>query len=151
KGKPLPVPEGFQLLAPVDVGAVVRSPLFSWPGKLRMAFEYFVPRGSPTADESLAHFVRRRFGREALERLVQPLVGGIYTSDPEKLSLRATMPRFLDMERDHRSVIRALRRQRGRNEEDDPAASGARYGLFAAPAGGISQLVDALAEKVQKQ
>jgi oxygen-dependent protoporphyrinogen oxidase len=151
KGKPLPVPDGFQLLAPVDVGAVVRSPLFSWPGKLRMAFEYFVPRSSPTVDESLAHFVRRRFGREALERLVQPLVGGIYTSDPEKLSLRATMPRFLEMEREHRSVIRALRQQRGRNEEDDPTASGARYGLFAAPAGGISQLVDALAEKVQKQ
>jgi oxygen-dependent protoporphyrinogen oxidase len=149
KGRALPVPAGFQLLAPVDVGAVVRSPIFSWPGKLRMAFEYFVPRRTPVDDESLADFVRRRFGREALERLVQPLVGGIYTSDPEKLSLRATMPRFLEMEREHRSLIRALRQQRGRNDENDPGAGGARYGLFAAPAGGISQLVDALAKEVQ--
>src|SRR5262249_35018727 len=66
RGRPCPVPEGFQLLAPVDVGAVLRSPIFSWPGKLRMALEYFLPRGSATADESLAQFVRRRLGREAL-------------------------------------------------------------------------------------
>jgi oxygen-dependent protoporphyrinogen oxidase len=149
KGRPVPVPEGFQLLAPVDVGAVLRSPIFSWPGKLRMALEYFLPRRSSTGDESLAHFVRRRFGREALERLVQPLVGGIYTSDPEKLSLRATMPRFIEMEREHGSLIRALRRQKGQTD-DDPTASGARYGLFAAPAGGISELVEALAGKVEK-
>ncbi|MGE5194022.1 MAG: protoporphyrinogen oxidase, partial [Deltaproteobacteria bacterium] len=149
KGTPVPVPEGFQLLAPVNVGAVLRSPIFSWPGKLRMALEYFVPRGSSTGDESLAHFVQRRFGREALERLVQPLVGGIYTSDPEKLSLRATMPRFLEMEREHGSLIRALRRQKG-CEDDDPTPSGARYGLFATPVNGISELVDALAGKIER-
>jgi len=150
KGRPISVPEGFQLLAPVNMGAVLRSPLFSWPGKLRMALEYVLPRGSAGADESLAHFVRRRFGREALERLVQPLVGGIYTSDPEKLSLRATMPRFLEMEREHRSLIRALRRQRGKNG-DDATASGARYGLFTTLAGGISELVEGLAAKVERE
>ena len=142
-------PRGFNLLAPVDVGAVLRSPLFSWPGKLRMAFEYFLPRGASAADESLANFVRRRFGRQALERLVQPLVGGIYTSDPEKLSLRATMPRFLEMEREHRSLIRALRRQ-SREMRDDSSASGARYGLFATLAGGVSELIDTLREKVER-
>jgi oxygen-dependent protoporphyrinogen oxidase len=150
KGKPVPVPDGFQLLAPVDVGAVLRSPLFSWPGKLRMALEYLVPRGAEAHDESLANFVRRRFGREALERLVQPLVGGIYTSNPEQLSLRATMPRFLEMEREHGSLIRALRRQRSDGKNDDPTASGARYGLFVAPAGGISELIDALSRRVEK-
>jgi protoporphyrinogen oxidase len=49
-------------------------------------------------DESLASFVRRRLGEEALARMAQPMVGGIYTADPETLSLRATLPRFLDME-----------------------------------------------------
>src|SRR5579863_2085660 len=147
-GKPLPVPDGFQLLSPVDVGAVLRSRIFSWPGKLRMAMEYLVPRSSSEVDESLAHFVRRRFGSEALERLVQPLVGGIYTSDPEKLSLKATLPRFLEMEREHRSLIRALKRQKAIGCSDDPTASGARYGLFATPAGGISELVEALNGKV---
>ncbi len=63
------------------------------------------------ADESLASFVRRRLGREALERMAQPMVGGIYTADPETLSLRATLPRFLDMERDHRSLILAMLRK----------------------------------------
>ena len=147
-GKPLPVPDGFQLLSPVDMGAVLRSSIFSWHGKLRMALEYVLPRGGSEADESLAHFVRRRFGNEALERLVQPLVGGIYTSDPEKLSLQATMPRFLEMEREHGSLIRALKRQQQAGRSDDPTASGARYGLFATPSGGISEVVEALSTKV---
>jgi oxygen-dependent protoporphyrinogen oxidase len=109
-----------------------------------------VPRGARADDESLASFVRRRFGREALERLVQPLVGGIYTSDPEQLSLRATMPRFLDMEREHGSLIRALRRRQSDGAKDDTTASGARYGLFTTPAGGVSELMEALARRVEK-
>ena len=68
-----------------------------------------MPAKRDAADESVASFVRRRLGREALERLVQPLVAGIYTSDPEKLSLRATLPRFLEMEEKHGSLIRAAR------------------------------------------
>ncbi|MBC8288906.1 MAG: protoporphyrinogen oxidase, partial [Planctomycetes bacterium] len=108
KGKPVPVPDGFMLLSPAKVWPILKSPIFSPLGKLRMGMEFFVPRrkaapGETLSDESLAAFVRRRFGNEALERIVQPLVGGIYTSDPEKLRLAATMPRFLDMEAEHRS------------------------------------------------
>jgi len=149
RGRPVPVPDEFQLLSPVSVGAVLRSPIFSWPGKLRMTLEYVLPRGKGDTDESLGHFVRRRFGREALERLVQPLVGGIYTSDPEKLSLRATMPRFLEMEQQHGSLIRALRSQKESGRGED-GASGARYGLFATLAGGVSELVDAMASRLSK-
>lgn len=146
KGRPVAVPEGFTLLAPARVWPLVKSPIFSPLGKLRMGLEYLLPRQRPEPeDESLASFVRRRFGREALERLVQPLVGGIYTSDPEKLSLRATMPRFLEMEQKHGSVIRAARRQPA---ADDGRTSGARYGLFAAPREGISTMLDALAKRV---
>jgi oxygen-dependent protoporphyrinogen oxidase len=143
RGRPVPVPEGFLLLAPARVWPVLRSPLFSVRGKLRMGLEYVLPRRRENGDESLASFVRRRFGREALDRLVQPLVGGIYTSDPEKLSLAATMPRFLDMERRYRSLIRASRKQ-ARDRAAEQSASGARYGLFTAPAGGMRELVDAL-------
>jgi len=150
RGKPVPVPEGFMLLSPAKVGPVLTSPVFSPWGKLRLAWEYFVPRRpqDDPDDESLAAFVRRRFGREALDRLIQPLVGGIYTSDPERLSLRATMPRFLDMERDFRSLIRASRKQRGQNTDATFSGSGARYGLFVTPAGGISELLDHLRDKV---
>lgn len=149
KGKPVAVPDGFQLLTPVKIAPLLMSPVFTPWGKLRMACEYFLPRGGTGTDESLAHFVRRRFGQEALERLVQPLVGGIYTSDPEKLSLRATMARFLEMERDHRSLIRALRRQASQGGERE-SSSGARYGLFATLAGGISELVETLAARVNR-
>jgi len=150
QGKPLSVPDEFQLLAPVSINAVLRSPIFSWPGKLRMALEYVLPRRRSNEDESLAAFVRRRFGREALDRLVQPLVGGIYTSDPEKLSLRATMPRFIEMERTYGSVIRGLVRQKAAGQPADATASGARYGLFATFAEGIAELIDALADKVAR-
>lgn len=137
-----PLPDGFVLLAPTRVWPLLRTPLFSWRGKLRIAWEPFVGRRDADGDESLGSFVRRRFGREVLERVAQPLVGGIYGADPEKLSLGATMPRFLTMERSRGSVIRALwaeRRSRGRQE-----GSGARWSLFVTPRDGMHEIVDAL-------
>lgn len=151
-GKPVPVPEGFQLLSPAKIWPVLTSPLFSMHGKCRMGLEYFLPRRKTTDDESLAAFVRRRFGQEALERLVQPLVGGIYTSDPEKLSLKATMPRFIEMEQQHRSLIRAsrlkARKSNDRESQAEQTASGARYGLFATLQNGISELLETLHQRV---
>jgi len=148
KGKPLPVPEGFMLLSPAKVWPVIASPIFSPFGKLRMGCEYFVRRRTENGDESLASFVRRRFGREALERLVQPLVGGIYTSDPEKLSLLATMPRFREMEREHRSLIRASRKEAAERTAAETSGSGARYGLFVTLRNGLSSLLEALRARV---
>jgi oxygen-dependent protoporphyrinogen oxidase len=125
-GRLHPTPEGFHLLAPSRMWPFVTSGIFSWTGKARMSLDLLLPRGagnieSVQEDESLASFVRRRFGREALERMAQPMVGGIYTADPELLSLRATMPRFLEMERAHRSLIwamwRAARKQNPRKRD----------------------------------
>jgi oxygen-dependent protoporphyrinogen oxidase len=178
-GRLRPVPEGFQLLAPSRLWPFVTTDIFSWPAKLRIAMEVFVPRraAGEETDESLAAFVRRRFGREALERMAQPLVGGIYTADPELLSLRATMPRFTDMEREHGSVIRALLKARRRAEVNERAASratngdaatprtndqrrphgaddatrgtsGARYGLFLSLDAGLQLLTDQLARRL---
>jgi oxygen-dependent protoporphyrinogen oxidase len=160
-GRPVPVPEGFQLMSPSAFWPMLTTPLLSPWGKLRMLMEYFVPPGN-TADESLAGFVRRRFGRETLDRLVQPLVGGIYTSDPEKLSLAATLPRFLDQEREYGSLIRAAWKQRrtpaGNRAEaasgnpaaaSDSTSSGARYGLFAGLRGGMEELLAALRTVVE--
>lgn len=143
-----PLPEGFVLLAPTKLGALMRSRLFSWPGKLRMAFDLFLPRAAPQADESLGSFVRRRLGREALERVAQPLIGGIYTADPERLSLAATMPRFLHMEREYRSVIYAMWRASRKKPQEAKGASGARWGLFVTLRDGMQQLVDALGARL---
>ena len=147
-----PLPEGFTLLAPTRLGPVWGSPLFSWRGKARMMLDLVLPRGRLPGDESLAAFVRRRLGSEVLERVAQPMVAGIYTADPETLSLAATMPRFLEMERVHRSLIRALRRERTRQahaeEKAKEGASGPRWSLFVAPADGMGALAAALARSL---
>ena len=88
---------------------MLRSPILSRRGKIRFLRERFVPPRESDDDESLASFARRRYGNEVFERLVQPLVGGIYTADPEKLSLGATLPRFQHLERRYGSLIRAVR------------------------------------------
>src|SRR5262249_41026150 len=135
------LPEGFLLLAPTALWPLARSPIFSTLGKARMALDLVLPRGGAGADESLGAFVRRRLGHEALERVADPLGGGIYTADPEQLSLAATMPRFLELERAHRSVILGLRQSAGAA----CGSAGARYGLFVAPADGMRALVEAVA------
>lgn len=149
KGRLLPVPEGFQLLAPTRFRPFFTTNIFSWAGKARMALDLLLPRraeANGVDDESLAQFVRRRLGREALERMAQPMVGGIYTADPERLSLRATMPRFLEMERQHRSLIRAMWKQRRRQSAaQTQGTSGARYSLFLSFDGGMQILTDELA------
>ena len=144
-GRLRPVPEGFQLLAPSRMWSFICTDIFSVPGKLRMAADILLPRkhSNEIDDESLASFVRRRLGREALERMAQPMVGGIYTADPETLSLRATLPRFLDMERDHRSLILAMMRQGQKR-----GTSGARYSLFLSFDKGMEVLVNALADVI---
>ena len=103
-------------------------------------------------DESLASFVRRRLGREALERLAEPMAAGIYAADPRRLGLQATFPQFLEMEREHGSVIRALSK-RGANRSGPGAAgeqqvSGARYGMFVSFRDGMQTLTDALATRL---
>lgn len=137
------LPDGFHLLAPTRLWPVVWSRLFSWSGKARMAMDLVLPPGQGQGDESLAEFVTRRFGREVLERVAQPMVAGIYTADAETLSLAATMPRFLEMERTSRSVIRALRRNLAARE-----GSGPRWSLFVAPIDGMGALVEALAARL---
>ena len=146
KGRLRPVPEGFQLLAPSRIWPFLTTDIFSLAGKIRMAGDLVLPRRATngSSDESLSSFVRRRLGREALERMAQPMVGGIYTADPETLSLRATLPRFLDMERDHGSLILAmLRKARAQS-----GTSGARYGLFLSFDKGMEVLVEALKQKL---
>ena len=145
-GRLRPLPEGFLLLAPTRAWPVLASGVFSWRGKLRLGLDLVLPRRRGAGDESLGSFVRRRFGREALERVAQPLVGGIYTADPERLSLAATMPRFLALEREHRSLILGLRRTARAAEA--AGASGPRWSLFVTLAEGMEELIDALAARL---
>jgi oxygen-dependent protoporphyrinogen oxidase len=144
-GRLHPLPDGFQLLAPTKLGPFMKSSLFSWPGKLRMALDLVIPRGT-SDDESLGAFVRRRLGREALERVAQPLVAGIYTADPDDLSLSATMPRFSELERRERSIIRALWRANRRAPQS--GTSGARWSLFVTFQNGMEEMVGSIASRL---
>ena len=146
-GKLVSIPEGLRLLAPSQWWPFLRSPAVSWWGKLRMACEFFVPaRPAGGGDESLASFVRRRLGREALERIAQPMVAGIYTADPETLSMRATLPQFLEFERKYGSVCRGLLLS-----PEARASRGPRYHLFTSLRGGFGQLIEALRSQLPSE
>jgi oxygen-dependent protoporphyrinogen oxidase len=127
---------------------VLASPLLSVPGKLRLLAEWLVPRRKETGDESVASFACRRLGREAYDRLVQPLLAGIYTADAHRLSLAATLPRFIEMEQRHGGLIRAMLHSRSGDGEKSKPESGARYSVFVAPREGMSTLVEAIARRL---
>lgn len=149
-GKLMPIPEGFLLMAPTKLMPIITTPLFSVFGKLRMAMEFFLPPGKNIQDESLASFVNRRFGNQALDRVVQPLISGIYTARPELLSLRATMPRFIDLENQYGSVIKGMRAEgKKRKATQKTTGSGARYGMFVTFMDGLQTLVNALENHVK--
>ncbi|OFV90140.1 MAG: protoporphyrinogen oxidase [Acidobacteria bacterium RIFCSPLOWO2_02_FULL_64_15] len=162
-----PLPAASVLGIPTRVGPFVRTRLFSWPGKLRMGAELFVPARRDQGDESIGQFVARRFGREAATYLAEPLLAGIHAGDVDRLSLRALFPRLADAERQHGSLLRAFRQQRSsgpsrRGPEDPqrrsvpdtrerhgasvPASEGgppreANDGAFRSLAGGLGEMV----------
>ncbi|HLW59285.1 MAG TPA: protoporphyrinogen oxidase [bacterium] len=146
RGRLVPLPDGFLVLGPSRLIPAWRSPLLSWRGKARMTMELLLPRGRVDGDESVGGFVTRRFGREVLDRVVQPLVSGIYGADPSTVSLAATMPRFMEMERRYRSITWALARSRARRR--GAAGSGPRWNLFVTPAEGMEALVTCLARRL---
>ncbi len=138
-GRLHPIPEGSFLGFPVRASALAASSLFSLGGKLRMACEVVIPRSDDDADESIASFVRRRFGQEAVDYLAEPLLAGIHAGDVERLSIRALFPRLVDAEQQSGSIIRAFRALRMR-----PSPQGA----FVSLPGGIGELVDALVSTI---
>jgi oxygen-dependent protoporphyrinogen oxidase len=145
------IPEGFSMMAPLEIGAFLRSPILSWRAKSRAGLDLVLPRGRDP-DESLQSFVHRRFGKELFERLAQPLVGGIYGADPERLSLGATMPRFVDVENESRSVaLGLLSKQRSPKAKSSEGATGARYGLFMNFTTGSQALIDGLTEALRSK
>ena len=109
RGRLHPMPEGMMLMAPTMVLPFLRSRLISWRGKAAHGHgSSRSPARQRSADESLAGFVRRRLGSEALNKIAGPLMGGIHAADPEKLSLRSTFPMFQEMERKHGSLLRGM-------------------------------------------
>ena len=150
RGRLHPLPPGLLNLVPTRLLPVVTSRLFSWRGKLRIALDAVIPPRWGEADESLEAFVVRRLGREALERLAEPLVAGIHAGDPATMSVRASFPRFVELEQAYGGLVRAafvLRRQNRRRRRPRPEGEpGPRRTFFMSFRGGLGQLVQAMAD-----
>jgi oxygen-dependent protoporphyrinogen oxidase len=144
-GRLHPLPAASILGFPTRLKPLVKSGLFSRRAKLRMALETIVPKRSThqqVEDESIAGFVRRRFGPEAVTYIAEPLLAGIHAGDVERLSMRALFPRLVEAEAKTGSVIRAFRRERSPLNAD---------GAFRSFPTGLGELVDALMKAVPKE
>jgi oxygen-dependent protoporphyrinogen oxidase len=143
-GRLHPLPGGLLLVVPARLGPLFKSSLLSWRGKSRVLADLVLPRGGVEGDESLGSFVRRRLGSEALERIAEPLIAGIHAAEPDTMSLRASFPRFLEMEHRHRSLIVAARRAASRQVSTETRSPFSSFRL------GMGQLVTALESAVSE-
>lgn len=103
-----PMPEGLYLLVPTDIDAFMQSDLFTEAGKQRMIAEADIPPKTDDIDESLAEFVTRRLGAEALDKLGEPLLAGVFNADPDKQSILATFPNFRKIEKEYGSLLKGM-------------------------------------------
>ena len=140
KGRLVEMPDGLQFMVPTKLWPTIMTPLFSWGTKLRMAREFFAKPHTSNGDESAAEFVERHFGPEVVDRLADPLLAGVYGGSAERLSVRAVLPRFLDMEAKYGSLSRAML---AAMKKRPPAANGPRP-IFTSMKDGMQQLVDAV-------
>lgn len=148
RGKLVPLPEGLMLMGPGSLLPFLASPLLSPCGKIRAGFDLFVPPRRGEADESLASFVRRRVGGEMLERVVEPLMAGIYAGDAEHLSVRSTFPRLLDIEKEHGSLIRGMMAKGKPAASEGSGEEKPRWSMFVTLRGGLAQLSQSLVERL---
>ncbi|MDE3225854.1 MAG: protoporphyrinogen oxidase [Nitrospirota bacterium] len=152
RGKLRRLPEGLVLFVPSKLGPFLRSGLLSLPGIMRMGADLVLPRQHVKGDESLADFFRRRFGAEAFDRLIEPLMAGIYAGDAEQMSLRATFPRFIELERKHGSLIRGMLagRRNAASSGQAPQAGPSPRTMFVTMKNGMDELVQALVGRVER-
>ncbi|MDQ0188705.1 protoporphyrinogen oxidase [Alicyclobacillus cycloheptanicus] len=112
EGQLEPMPKGHQMGIPVDFTSFLQTRLLTQADKLRVVLEPFIPRGSADGDESLGQLLRRRFGDALVNRLLEPLMAGIYAGSIDHLSVRTTFPQYQKLEQQYRSLVLGLRAQR---------------------------------------
>jgi oxygen-dependent protoporphyrinogen oxidase len=142
--------EGALHRLPENGPSFLKSKLISWPGKLRLACEMLIPPSRINIDETLADFARRRLGAEALDKLIAPMVSGVFAGDPETMSLKSCFPRIYELEREYGGLIRAMIRLAQKKKAERKA--GKIVSSAAGPGGvltsflqGIQELTDSTA------
>jgi oxygen-dependent protoporphyrinogen oxidase len=146
-GKLTPLPDGVMLIIPTKIMPFALSPLISWPGKIRMGMDLFIPPFKGADDESVGDFIRRRLGEEALYKIAEPLMSGIHVSDPEKQSLLATFPRFRNIEQKHGSLIKGMLSQK-KAANHQPKNNSRLNSLFISLKNGVEELVNGLEDSL---
>jgi len=129
---------------PENGPSFLKSPLISWPGKLRLAGEILVPKRSDGVDETLADFGRRRLGAEALDKLIAPMVSGIFAGDPETMSVRSCFPKIHSLEQEHGGLIRAMIKLAGKKRAE------VKQGKVVASAAGPGGILTSFSEGIQE-
>jgi len=147
-GKPVKLPDGVLLIVPTKFLPFALSPLISPLGKLRMGLDLFIPAKKDDADETLADFIRRRLGNEALDKIAEPLMAGIYNAEAEKQSIMATFPRFRAIEKEYGSLTRGMIASR-RKRAAAPSSDGGNVSAFVSFYGGTQELIDALVPRLR--
>ena len=148
-GRLCELPEGLVVITPGQIGPFLKSGLLTMSGLARMGLDLVMPAKRSQEDESLASFFRRRFGRQAFERMMEPLMAGIYAGDAEQMSVNATFPRFPELEREHGSVIRGMMAARKTGLPQGSTAP--RRTMFVSLRNGLEDLVNALVRRLTEQ
>ena len=149
RGRLHELPEGLITFVPKQLGPFLRSGLLSWTGLARMGLDVVMPRGPADGDESLASFFRRRFGSQAFERVLEPLMAGIYAGDADQMSVKATFPRFVELEQEYGSIIRGM--MAAKKKQPPVPASGHKRTMFVSLRNGLGDLVTALTARLAQQ
>jgi oxygen-dependent protoporphyrinogen oxidase len=154
----VPLPDGLMFLVPTKLIPTALTRLFSLSTKVRMGLELLLPPRPAGQDESVAALVERHFGREAVERLADPLLSGIFGGDSTRLSARTVLPRLVEMENAYGSLtlgmLAAHRKMRARAKEasqgngKNGGAPRATRAVFTALRGGMQQLIDAVTARL---
>ena len=143
KGKLVPMPDGLMFMVPTQLSPAILSSLFSPATKLRVAREWWYPARVSNGDESVAALVERHYGAEMVDRLADPLLAGVYGGEAAQLSVRAVLPRFVEMESKYGSLGRGMLAARKNVKRSLPAPS-----IFSSLKGGMQQLGEALVAKL---
>ena len=147
-GSLLPFPRGLSGLVPAEIKPLLTSSLLSPIGKIRLFGDLVIPPKQSIEDESLASFVTRRVGTELYERIMEPLLSGIFAGDGEKLSLAATAPQLRAAEQSHGGLIRGAMAKAREASQRDTTSTGPRG--FASFSGGMGVLTETAATTVRE-
>jgi oxygen-dependent protoporphyrinogen oxidase len=145
------LPDGLMFLVPTKLIPTALTRLFSLTTKLKMGLELLLPPRPAAGDESVADLVRRHFGQEAVDRLADPLLSGIYGGDATALSAHTVLPAMVKMEAEYGSLCRgmlAAHRKMRAYAAQQKSAKAAPRAIFTALRGGMKQMVDAITARI---